>query len=316
MVYILSSPQGPRALLLNNADTFYNPRQSSRRRRHDSPAPIQGAQINGQAPGLFQGLPEYRNRNPNQRRARPDRNDNARIQDQNRLEPVRGQAHANPGAGALAARIGPMVWLIIRLAGFVWFFTAGNSSWTRLFMVTAMAIVVFIINTGVFNGIAEQLWGPIRRHVETLIPLAGPDAARIPAVNAAIPRQPVAEAPAESQQARRRRPGELDEAEVAARLIEQRRQANGGWLMAQIRRAEHAALLFLASLVPGVGERHIAAREAEANAAEADRQRLVDAAAAESASAEIGEQAAESVNAEIPQETEGDAPPVQAAIEA
>jgi len=33
-------------------------------------------------------------------------------------------------------------------------------------------------------------------------------------------------------------------------------------------------------LVPGVGERHIAAREAEANAAEAERQRLIDAAGA------------------------------------
>jgi len=53
--------------------------------------------------------------------------------------------------------------------------------------------------------------------------------------------------------------------------------------MTQIRRAEHAMLLFLASLVPGVGERHIAAREAEANAAEAERQRRIDAAAATAA---------------------------------
>jgi hypothetical protein len=70
-------------------------------------------------------------------------------------------------------------------------------------------------------------------------------------------------------------------------LIEQRRQANnGGWLIAQIRRAEHSLLLFLASLVPGVGERHIAAREAEANAAEAERQRQIEAAnAAENAEA-------------------------------
>ena len=78
----------------------------------------------------------------------------------------------------------------------------------------------------------------------------------------------------------RRRHGELDEAEVATRLLEQRRRADGGWLLTQIRRAEHAALLFVASLVPGVGERHIAAREAEANAAEAERQRQIEAAAA------------------------------------
>ena len=51
--------------------------------------------------------------------------------------------------------------------------------------------------------------------------------------------------------------------------------------MAQVRRAEHAALLFMASLVPGVGERHIAAREAVAAAAETERQRQIEAATAE-----------------------------------
>jgi hypothetical protein len=144
-------------------------------------------------------------------------------------------------------------------------------------MVCALALVVFIVNTGIFNGVFERAWGPIRRHLENLIPLAGPDAALVPAANAAVP-QAGAAAPAENgNPQRRRRHGELDEAEVAARLIEQRRQANnGGWLIAQIRRAEHSLLLFLASLVPGVGERHIAAREAEANAAEAERQRQIE----------------------------------------
>jgi hypothetical protein len=282
VVYLLSSPQGPRALLLSNSNTFYSPRQPSRRRRHDSPAPLQGGvpAADGRQLPQFPVLPEFRNRLPDRRRVRLDRNGNDQPQDRNRLEPVAPHAHANPGAGALAAQIGPMIWLIIRLAGFVWFFTAGNNSWTRFLMVTALAVGVFIINTGVFNGIAEQLWGPIRRHVEALIPLAGPEAALVPAANAAIPQQRPEAPPAGNEQRPRRRRGELDPAEVAAHLIEQHRQANGGWLMAQIRRAEHAALLFLASLVPGVGERHIAAREAEATAADAERQRRIEAAAA------------------------------------
>ena len=196
--------------------------------------------------------------------------------------------HGNPGAGALAAQIWPTLWLIVRLAGFVWFFTSGNTSWSRWLMIVGLAIIVFIVNMGLFNGVAEEVWGPIRRHLENLIPLAGP-----PRGDARAP------AAAEAGVNQTRAPqGEPDPAQAAARLLEQRRQANGGWLMTQIRRAEHAMLLFLASLVPGVGERHIAAREAETAAAEAERQRAeeerqrqTDAAAAAEAALENSEAA-------------------------
>jgi uncharacterized MAPEG superfamily protein len=283
VVYVVFSPNGPRALLLNNSDTFYTPR--TRRRRNDASSTAD-TEPNRNNPPVTPGFPEYRNRGLRPRRAHRNRREN------NAPLPVNGgAAHANPGAGALAAQIGPILWLIVRLVGFVWFFTAGNPSWTRWLMVSALAIVVFIINTGVANGVFEQLWGPIRRHVEALIPLAGPEAAQIPAINAAIPRPPPAEEPPANDQAAanagaQRRRGELDPAQVAAHLLEQHRLRNGpGWLMTQIRRAEHSMLLFLASLVPGVGERHIAAREAEANAAEADRQRRIDEAAAAAAAA-------------------------------
>lgn len=304
MVYILSSPHGPRALLLStNSETFYTPRQPSRRRRQEMAIPANGVvpQIDGR------GLPMPVLRNPDRRRVRQERFGYAQPEQQNPpLAHAAAHAHANPGAGALAAQIGPLVWLFVRLAGFVWFFTAGNSSWLRFFMVSAFALGIFIVNTGLLTGVFEQLWGPIRRHVETLIPLAGPDAALVPAQNARIPPAPpqaeaAAAAPAENRPARRRRPGELDPAEVAARLIEQHRQANGGWLMAQMRRAEHAALLFLASLIPGVGERHIAAREAEAAAAEAERLRVE----AEAAAAEDAEAEAENAQATTQQTTDG-----------
>lgn len=119
------------------------------------------------------------------------------------------------------------------------------------------------------------------------MPLAGPDAALVPAANAAVVADPNAPAPipvgdGQTQQAdanpnlrRRRRAPEPDPAEAAARILAQRRQ-NPGWVFTQLRRAEHATVLFLASLIPGVGERHIAAREAEAT----ERQRQIEAAAA------------------------------------
>jgi hypothetical protein len=56
---------------------------------------------------------------------------------------------------------------------------------------------------------------------------------------------------------------------MAARLVAER-QGPDGWLLTQMRRLERAGLLFLASIAPGVAERHIANLEA---AARAERER-------------------------------------------
>jgi hypothetical protein len=273
IVYLLSSPQGPRALLVANSETYYTPRQL---RRHQLPSP---GQVPG-GPGAPVGLPEYRNRPVTTRAERVARRRQAAEQQQQQ----QGAQHANPGAGALAAQIGPILWLIVRLIGFVWFLTSGNPSWSRWFMVSGIAFIIFIVNTGLFNGAADQIWGPIRRHLEALIPLAGPDAALIPAANAAVP-QPGAR-PANEEEGQVRAGNEPRPAETAARLVEQHRRANQPWILTQFRRVEHSLLLFLASLVPGVGERHIAAREAEA----AERQRRIDEAAAAAAAQQEAEE--------------------------
>lgn len=260
MVYILSSPSGPRALLVNNSETFYTPRQVVRNEQHRGLRVTDG----GAQPNPVDAL---RHREGPGRLAMPPNRE---------PEPHINMHAGNPRPGALAAQMWPHVWLIVRLLGFIWFFTAGNNSWQRTFMICGVAVVVFVINTGIMNGIAEQALGPFRRHIDRLLPLAGPDAALVPAANAAIP-----QARRDEIRTQGNGPGtELDPAQVAARLLEQRRQGN--WVMTQVRRAEHAMLLFLASLVPGVGERHIAAREAEANAAE---QRRIEAAVAAEASA-------------------------------
>lgn len=272
-VFILSSPQGPRALLVSNSETYFTPRQS-RRHRLDFAA-TNPLQAQGQAPV---GLPEYRNRGAN----RPQRRN--RNQNGDPVQPING-GHANPAPGALAARIGPAVWLAARLIFVIWWFASGNTSWARWFLVSGFAFGIFLYNVGALNEIGDQLFGPVRRHLQNLIPLAGPEAALVPAVNAAVPQPGAAPAtPTGNEQAYPATGGEPDPAQVAARLVQQHREANGGWIMTQVRRAEHALLLFLASLVPGVGERHIAHREAEANAAEAERQRrLIEAAAAAAA---------------------------------
>ncbi|KAH8815845.1 hypothetical protein F5884DRAFT_773875 [Xylogone sp. PMI_703] len=268
VVYILSSPSGPRALLVSNTDTFYMSQQPTGAMSNPTVHASQDSpQSNGVVAGENGGDINRAHLLQQPHRRHRHRQENA--QDAPNIVPIGGHP-GNPGAGALAIQLLPHLWLIIRLIGFVWFFTSGHNSWARLLTITGLAVVVFIVNTGILNGVAEQLWGPVRRHLEGLLPLAGPAAAAIPAANAAIaPQQREQQQP----QGRRGARAEPDPAQVAARLLEQHRLANGGWLMAQIRRAEHAMLLFLASLVPGVGERHIAAREAEAAAAEAERNR-------------------------------------------
>jgi hypothetical protein len=298
MVYILSSPTGPRGLLVspseNGLEAFYTPRRqvhwNTTRQAQQPPNHVQAQN------DAALGLPEVRNTREG-RRGHILRHGHRHPEAAARAAP--GVAHpANPPAGALAAQMWPHIWLIVRLLGFVWFFTSGSNSWWRLFMFSAVAFVIFIASTGVLNGIIEQVWGPIRRHLENLLPLAGPNLPQAyPPNQPAAPPVPGAAPPAQGQDGgvADGAPGvptaAPDPAQTAARLLEQRRVANENWIWTQFRRLEHAAILFVASLVPGVGERHIAARVAEENLLlEAQRQRRE----AETAAAEEAARAAES----------------------
>jgi hypothetical protein len=150
------------------------------------------------------------------------------------------------------------LWLFIRLFGFVFFFTSG-AGWRRTIILCLAAAVVFAVQTGWLGDVQESLLGPIRRHLEGLLPLAEANA---PPVN------PTA------QRARAGNAATTPE-ETAARLIRERQTRDSSWLKELSRRIERAVLIFAASLVPGVGERHIAARDAaEALRAASERERL------------------------------------------
>lgn len=141
-----------------------------------------------------------------------------------------------------------------------------------------VATVVFLVNTGLFNRMANDWFNPIRQHLEGLLPLAGPAPNRNrgnePAAANAGPGQEANNNNDHAPQAGQQQ-GDPDPAQVAARLVEQHRERNANWLLNQIRRLERAGLLFLASIAPGVAERHIAHLEAEARA-ERDRQEAAE----------------------------------------
>ncbi|OLN97591.1 hypothetical protein CCHL11_01304 [Colletotrichum chlorophyti] len=288
-VYILSSPQGPRALLINNnAEAYYTPSvrmplqtASTLHQTASALARMRARHQHVAWPGTFVTPPaqqEQQQQQPPAQTTEPQ----AQMQPQQEAQPLlqpQGQAPIaavpahpnNPGIAPLIAQIWPHFWLLVRLSLFVWWFTSPNASWSRWLTVIFIAICIFVMNTGLLNNYFDQAVGPVRRHMENLIPLAAPN----------NPNEPVR--PQDGQPVLGAN-GHPDPARAAARLVAQRRHNNANWLMDQVRRLERAGLLFLASIAPGVAERHIAHLEAEARA-ERQRQEEAESAAAAAAAA-------------------------------
>lgn len=175
-------------------------------------------------------------------------------QPQQQQQPQERQQQARDIARILIP-LGGHLWLFVRLFGFVWFFTHG-ASWSRTILLCAIATIVFIGQSGMFRSVFQGLWDPIRRHADNLMPVAGHE-------------QPGADGrQATSTGADGTAGGEPSPEQAAQRLLEQRRAQGEHVIQHLFRRAERAIALFLASLAPGVAERHIQARDA----AEAARQ--------------------------------------------
>lgn len=175
-------------------------------------------------------------------------------------------------------QIWPQLWLLFRLALFVWFFTSPTATWSRWLTIICVAVFIFVLSTGILNGIPDHIWRPVGRHLENLIQLEQPGR-----------RQGAA---GQEQQNGERGHQEPDPVEIARRLVAQDRGVEG-WILSQIRRLERAGLLFLASIAPGVAERHIATLEAAARAERERREaaeREAEAAAAAQSSEDQGEE--------------------------
>ncbi|KAH8887491.1 hypothetical protein GQ53DRAFT_298021 [Thozetella sp. PMI_491] len=306
-VYILSSPAGPRGLLVAGSDIYVTPIGSSSpaiqaRNLRQPPftvAPPIAGQLRPTPTTAVQQAQQLAPPNPQAQGQQHQIQPQVQPQ-QGHPIPVRRAPRVihpnNPGAGAMVAAAWPHIWLVIRLAAFVWWFTSSDSSWTRWITIITIAAIVFIINTGMLNGAAGQAWEPIRRHLEGLLPLADPN-------------QPPPLAPAAPQAADEGRGGRQQHpnpAETAARLVAEHRNTNANWLLNQVRRAERAGLLFLASIAPGVAERHIAHLEAQERA---ERQRREEAeAAAAAAAAEAAAAVAAEGTSNSEENQEGTAP--------
>ncbi|PGH12042.1 hypothetical protein AJ80_06861 [Polytolypa hystricis UAMH7299] len=198
------------------------------------------------------------------------------------------------------------LWLFIRLYFFCYLLSE-EGTWFRYFLVAFSIVTAILSETNVPQQFHRLVVDPLQRHLENLIPLEGQQR-----------QQPLAQQPARNGQAaaaaaaadpinlanniagpQQPQPG------VGAAGVNHTAAAN----LHGFRRVERAVALFIASLVPGVGERHIAARNA---AEEAQRQREQEA-AQQNEDETRGEEGAAP---EAPQEGPPDQPPPVQIIDA
>jgi len=184
----------------------------------------------------------------------------AQNQMQNQNQPQDADANANPPAeNDRMVNIAGHLWLIFKLAAFVYFFAGGGGIY-RPIMLGIVAGVVYLAQVGMF----QDQFNLIRHHFEALLPV-GAIAERVA--------QPNNHAHAQQR-------GNLTPEEAARRILQQRRDQRFGWLRDSMRTVERAFALFIASLFPGVGERMVHAQEErerlERVAAREERERQED----------------------------------------
>lgn len=242
MVYLLSSPSGPHALLVSPMGIY------------SSSGP--GVGMNQPVSSAFTQTPGPRQANQTVPTfARPNEPGVPAGQDPQRDPQVQQPEQARDLVRILLP-LGGHLWLLIRLFGFVYFFTSG-AGWYRTMLLGFCALFVFVAQIGILRPLQRAIWDPIRRHVEALVPLAVNNGNAGANGGPAQPNGPGGPAT------------QPDPRQMADRIL-QNRNGERGLVRRNVRRVERAMALFIASLVPGVGERHIAARDA----AEAARQAI------------------------------------------
>jgi hypothetical protein len=253
--YLLSSPQGPQALLFSPQHGTYTgsfaPNSATglhvglRRVRRSSRTSMQQAQTPTGDAGPADGQQAQGAGAPADPAVAAALQAARQI---NQAQQVRPQAQDQP-LGPMQPLLGHF-WLLLRVMIFAYFILGTNMGWRRPLALAFIGLGFWMLRAGLFGegGVARRWWDGIVR------------------VDQRPRQQPRMEgAPgAEGEQ----RPGQLPTPEeLAQRLIEERQraldQAPMHRLREHLRPVERAAALFFASFWPGVGEAHVRAREAE-----------------------------------------------------
>ncbi|KAK6439603.1 hypothetical protein LTR95_004193 [Oleoguttula sp. CCFEE 5521] len=245
--YLLSSPNGPQALLFSPEHGQFTGRlnnTSTQRRFRRAPSLVPTHTAAASQPGATPTQPV------------PAPGDQA-VAQQNAAAPPPDPAVAQiqqGGAPDPLAPIQPLInnfWMLFRVMIFAYFLMGANMGWRRPVALGLIGLGFWMIRAGLFgdNGIMRRWWEGVVR-VEQAAPRVGENAV----------------APGENGQ--QAQPAAVPTPELLAqRLLQQRQdQLNRAplhRLREQVRPLERAAALFFASLWPGIGEAHVQAQEAE-----------------------------------------------------
>ncbi|KAL2413688.1 hypothetical protein ABEF95_010516 [Exophiala dermatitidis] len=253
MAWIVSSPAGPEGLLFAPGHGFF----TTSPQHVPDPSPEHNVSTINQPPARSAPLPQEVNGalNNNARRPHPRR---GRRRDVPALPQARRIEVDNDLFGFLIQR----GWLFLRLYLLMFVFSEPGS-WRRWLLIVVAAIVCLQPR----NGPLARAVTAARLHLDNLIfpPVAQ---ARPAQENQQPPNQPHADTTGDGALDRSgQRPVNVRGAvqmtpeEAAARLIRQHQDGVGGSWRDTLYRIEQSTALFLASLVPGVGERYVRARE-------------------------------------------------------
>ncbi|RMZ73081.1 ubiquitin family [Pyrenophora seminiperda CCB06] len=268
-LFLLSSPQGPVGILFDQHGTYTMAPtmptlpfqtfsdQFARNRQIFTNVGYQMAQGSNQLQNQLANLQPTPTQQPTPGGQNQNQN---QMQNQNQNQPQEANVNANPPAeNDRIVNVAGHLWLIFKLAAFVYFFAGGGGLY-RPIMLGIVAGIVYLAQVGMFH----DQFNLLRHHFEALLPVGAM------AERAAQP----------NNQAHTQHRGNLSPEEAARRILQQRRDQRFGWLRESMRSVERAFALFIASLFPGVGERMVHAQEErerlERVAAQEERQRVED----------------------------------------
>lgn len=272
--WLLSSPTGPQALLFAPGHGFFSSGQPVAHQQHIS-ATTSDSQVPSPPPTQT-SQPTQPPTHPPTANDRGDPNATRAVARavQAAPPPAVAQARQNGRDNDLFGFLIQRGWLFLRLYLFMFVFSEPGT-WKRWLMIIVAAIVCLQPR----DGPLSRALGAARRHLDNLI---GPQPQPTPAaVRHRAPDNPPG-ATASSNTATTQRPTNVRGAvqmtpeEAAARLLRERQDQNPRFWRDMFYRVEQSTALFLASLIPGVGERHVRAREEarrEAQRIEEERRR-------------------------------------------